>query len=287
MFRKIILIAVVGLLGAALVYGAVNRTLAREAQAVESQTGAGRTADGTAANGQGSRYGAGGANSAAGAAASGAILPGSSTLNQDAAALEVHSAVLPPASDVSQAEIDALLYMREEEKLAQDVYLALYDQWGAQVFSNIASSEAQHTQAVLELIQRYELPDPALAEAGKFTNPDLQALYDQLVAQGADSLEAALRVGAAVEEIDILDLEERLAATDSADLQQVFNSLLSGSESHLRAFVQNLERQFNLVYQPQYLSLERYQAILGGANGRGQGGQGGQGGRDQGRGRGG
>ena len=48
-------------------------------------------------------------------------------------------------------------------------------------------------------------------------------------------------MGAAIEEIDILDLQERLAQTDNADIQQVFNNLLNGSYNHLRAFVSTLE----------------------------------------------
>lgn len=62
-----------------------------------------------------------------------------------------------------------------------------------------------------------------------FTNPDLQALYNNLTARSSQSLAEALKVGAAIEEIDILDLESRLAQTDNTDIQQVYNNLLSGS----------------------------------------------------------
>jgi len=41
-------------------------------------------------------------------------------------------------SDISQSimdeEIDSLVFMREEEKLARDVYIKLYDLWGLQIF---------------------------------------------------------------------------------------------------------------------------------------------------------
>ena len=185
---------------------------------------------------------------------------------------------LPPASgELSADEAAALLYLREEEKLAHDVYVTLYAEWGLPVFQNISRSEQTHTDAIKALLDRYGLADPASASVGVFTNPSLQALYDALVAQGSKSVADALKVGAAIEEIDILDLQERLAQTDNADIQQVYNSLMSGSYNHLRAFASNLQSQTGETYQPQHLSAEAYQAIVSGSNGgtRGRGGSGG------------
>ena len=105
---------------------------------------------------------------------------------------------------------------------------------------------------------------------GVFTDPELQALYDQLVAQGSESLSSALRVGAAIEEIDILDLEERLAQTAQPDIVQVYQNLLAGSSNHLRAFVSVLEQQTGETYQPQYLSQTVFDEILSEQNGRGR-----------------
>ena len=87
-----------------------------------------------------------------------------------------------------------------------------------------------------------------------------------------------------MEEIDILDLQSRLALTDNADIQQVFNNLLRGSENHLRAFAKALLNQTGETYVPQYLTPEAYAAILAGTagnygNGRGGQGGGGRGGR--------
>ena len=166
-----------------------------------------------------------------------------------------------PASDLSADEAASLIFMREEEKLARDVYNALYAVWGQQTFVNIAASEQAHMDEIKVLLDRYGLDDPAL-EPGVFTNLDLQALYDQLVAQGSISLVDALKVGAAIEEIDILDLQERLALTDNPDIQAAFNNLLSGSASHLRSFTSVLFTQTGETYIPQYLTAEAYQAIL-------------------------
>jgi hypothetical protein len=191
-----------------------------------------------------------------------------------------------PAGELSDVEAQGLLYMREEEKLARDVYLVLYEQWGMQVFSNIAASEGTHMEAIKALLDRYELDDPIEGKAvGEFANQDLQALYDQLVDRGSQSLVEALKVGAAIEEIDILDLDEYAAQTDKADIQRVYDNLTRGSRNHLRAFVSSLERQ-GVQYEPVYLSPEAYAEILNAETERG-GGQGGQSGlgRQGGRGR--
>jgi hypothetical protein len=146
-----------------------------------------------------------------------------------------------PTLALNEAEAAGILFMREEEKLAQDVYLTLYDSWGLAIFQNIARSEATHMAAMKTLIDRYGLEDPAATEIGVFTDPALQQLYDQLVAQGNQSFADALRVGAAIEEIDILDLQEHLAETEHADIQIIYNSLLKGSRNHLRAFTTTLQ----------------------------------------------
>jgi hypothetical protein len=182
--------------------------------------------------------------------------------------------------ELSSDESAALLYMREEEKLAHDVYVTLYAQWGLPIFQNISQSEQSHTDAVKVMIDRYGLQDPASSEVGAFSDATLQELYNTLVSQGSQSPAESLKVGAAIEEIDILDLQMRLAETDNADVQQVFNNLMTASYNHLRAFVNTLSTQTGEVYQPKYLSAEAYQAILagttGGGNGRGAGQGGGQ-----------
>lgn len=178
--------------------------------------------------------------------------------------IELATAVsLYPAGELSAEEAAALLFMREEEKLAHDVYVTLYEVWGTPIFQNIASSELTHTDAVKSLIDRYGLEDPAEGNAvGTFTDPTLQALYDQLVASGQESLASALRVGAAIEEIDILDLEERIAQTDNEDIVLVYGNLMKGSRNHLRSFVSTLERQAGEVYEPQYLTQASYDDII-------------------------
>lgn len=175
---------------------------------------------------------------------------------------------------LSDAEIDGILFMREEEKLARDVYQVLYDEWEHRVFQNIAGSEQAHMDAVGVLIQRYNLEDPIVGnEIGAFTDAELQSLYDQLVGQGSESLAAALRVGAAVEEIDILDLEELIAETEAIDVTTVYENLLRGSRNHLRAFVSVLERETGETYVPQHLTEAAYEEIMAVDLESGRGGQ--------------
>lgn len=186
---------------------------------------------------------------------------------------QVFSAVL--SGTLTEDEAAGLLFMREEEKLARDVYLALYDQWGQPIFKNIAASEQVHTDTVELLLEKYGIPDPAdVNPPGQFSDQDLQALFDQLVEIGSASLADALKIGTAVEEIDILDLEKYLAQTDSGDILQVYENLLAGSRNHLRSFVATLERQTGEIFQPQYLSQEAYDEIISGSfeTGRGSGG---------------
>ncbi|MCB9807352.1 DUF2202 domain-containing protein [Candidatus Peribacteria bacterium] len=145
-------------------------------------------------------------------------------------------------SDISEEEKKSLLQMREEEKLAHDVYTALYQKWGKQIFGNIAASEQTHTGAVLGLLKKYNIPDPAKSETGVFTAPEIQKLYDTLVAQGNNSLLEALIVGATIEDLDIYDIDTQMKNIDNADITMVYSQLKRGSENHMRAFVRNISQ---------------------------------------------
>lgn len=242
-----ILVAVVGLL----VFGAINRTMAKSELTEEDYQ---EVPSNELVNGNGNGNGESSEQEIE-------IGVNTTVPEVDHDTLTTPVALLPVGA-VDQNEIDALLYMREEEKLARDVYTYLAQQWGLPVFSNIASSEQTHMDSVLELINRYGLTDPASDQIGVFNNAELQSLYTQLIVQGSLSVEEAFKVGAAIEEIDILDLQQRLVQTDQVDIQQVFESLLSGSFNHLNAFVGNLANRTGVIYVPQYLSADVYQSIL-------------------------
>lgn len=175
------------------------------------------------------------------------------------------------ADSVSIEEEQGLYVMREEEKLARDVYSALYGQWKLRPFSNIARSEQIHTTSVLTLLNRYSLTDPVGANGpGVFTNSLLQKLYNDLMAQGNISAVEALKVGAIIEEVDIADLQNHLKESDNADIVYVYTNLMCGSRNHLRAFVGNL-RIRGIIYAPQYLSKTEFDEIIAGGMERGCG----------------
>ena len=176
-----------------------------------------------------------------------------------------------PIEELNEGEANGLIFMREEEKLARDVYIAMYDKWGRRVFNNISESEQKHMDALKTLIDRYELDDPVGENAlGEFKNETLQDLYNMLIEQGSVSLIEALKVGALIEEIDILDIQNELDEhVDNQDLTFVYDNLLKGSRNHLRAFVRNLSRQ-GVEYTPLKLSEENYLAIISGEWERGK-----------------
>ncbi len=215
-----------------------------------------------------------------GASAAGPI----SNPNAPGSGVAAQAAVAAAPKTVTPAEAEALQFMREEEKLAHDVYITLYEQWDMRVFNNIARAEQQHTDAVAYWLEYYDLSDPTVGlEFGEFDNDELQALYDKLVAQGSESVADALKVGAAIEEIDILDLQERLEITDNSALVRLFENLERGSENHLRAFVQNLDSRTGTEYEPQYMTQADYDEIVSDNDAPGAGRSAGRGGRRGGR----
>ncbi len=167
-----------------------------------------------------------------------------------------------PEEELSPQEKASLIQMREEEKLAHDIYYKLYQVWELQVFRNIARSELRHMNAVRVLIQKYGLIDPVVDNnQGIFTNPELQALYNELTAKGSLSLQDALEAGAIVEDLDIYDLQNSLKTADNQDVKILYQNLQKGSRNHLRAFVGQLLR-FQFQYQARYLSQKEVDDIL-------------------------
>lgn len=198
---------------------------------------------------------------------------------QAAASSAVEVSIETQPALLSTSEIAALAYLREEEKVARDLYLAFYDIYGLSIFQNIARSEQQHMDAVLNLINLYGLSDPAAGQAaGEFSNADLQALYDSLLAQGSVSVVDALKVGALVEETDILDLQEALTETSDSGIQRVFGSLLRGSYNHLASYTQTLS-VYGVSYTPQLLDPASIPVSTASSSANGRGASGSRGGR--------
>lgn len=178
------------------------------------------------------------------------------------------------ATDVAQAALSArvaadLTFIRQEEKLARDVYLALGEKWGLPIFSNITQSEQQHMDVMASLLSKYRLADPvAGAGRGVFVDPLLKSLYGELVARGQTSLVEALKVGADIEDLDIVDIRTRLGSNPPKDVTNAYQNLMKASRNHLRNFVRQITANGG-TYSPTYLTLEEYQQIISTPNERG------------------
>ena len=155
---------------------------------------------------------------------------------------------------LSTTEIENLLFMREEEKMARDVYLTLYGVWNDEIFNNIASSEQEHMDEMKSLLDKYGLTDPVIDDndIGTFSDPVLQDLYTTLVDRGEKSALEALYVGGYIEEVDMRDIQEAIDETTHTDIIDVYENLLKGSRNHLRAFVGKIEDEGD-VYDAQVL----------------------------------
>lgn len=140
-----------------------------------------------------------------------------------------------PSYEQSDAQKADLVFMWEEEKLAKDIYLAMFELWGVSIFQNIASSEQQHQDSIAALLTKYDITYPSSKSSGSFENSELQALYDELIKKGSASLDDALAVGILIEEADIADLKARIQVA-TEDVKVIYENLLNGSYNHLAAF---------------------------------------------------
>ena len=169
--------------------------------------------------------------------------------------------MIAPVS-ITAEEKPTLLWMREEEKLARDVYLALFAQWNQFEFQRIANSEQRHFDVLGKHIVQFGLEDSASSATGVFNQPELQSLYDQLIFTGSQSYVQALTVGASIEDVDIADLVAAIDAATNPALKRTYGNLLEGSKNHLRAFVSLLRSQ-GADYTPVHMDPALFDAIVG------------------------
>lgn len=167
-----------------------------------------------------------------------------------------------PKEAINIEERNGLILMREEEKMAHDVYSFLYDKWNIMIFNNIASSEQTHTNAVLELLDKYDIDDPASGKnIGVYNDTSLQRMYNQLLINGNYSLLSALTVGATIEDLDIYDLEKLILKVDNQDIAFVYNNLLKASRNHMRAFYSQIVNNGG-TYRAKFISQQQLEDIV-------------------------
>lgn len=186
---------------------------------------------------------------------------------------QVHTGVQNTA-EMSDAEAATLMFMREEEKLARDVYITLFEQWEHPVFNNISGSEQRHMDSMKSKIDKYGLADPVTDDTvGVFQDGALATLYQELIGRGSISLVEALYVGAYIEELDIEDLQQAIEASTHDDVISAYENLMRGSRNHLRAFVGQIEN-LGIVYEAQLMDQDEVDEIVDSATERGGKGRG-------------
>ncbi len=168
-----------------------------------------------------------------------------------------------PIEELSEAEINTLTFMREEELLAHDIYVFMYNAYNLPVFNNISKSETIHSIAMKAMLEKYGLTDPAAShEPGVFANPAIQELYNGLLTQGLLSINDALVVGETIEDYDIADIISHLSeGIDNQDVLFVLEQLNKGSRNHMRAFYAHLQYR-DITYTPQFVSIDIYNQIV-------------------------
>jgi len=194
--------------------------------------------------------------------------PGNTSSSQSISNLQTQLNSLPKES-LSISETNSLIMMREEEKLARDVYTTMYKKWGINIFNNISLSEQSHMDAVLLLLNKYDLTDPIQNNTiGEFTSTNLKDLYNQLIIKGNISITEAYKVGATIEDLDIFDLNNALIINNNQDIRLVYESLAKGSRNHMRSFYSNLTN-IGIIYSAQFISQTELDAIIASAMERG------------------
>ncbi|MDI1324652.1 MAG: DUF2202 domain-containing protein [Algoriphagus sp.] len=166
-------------------------------------------------------------------------------------------------NQLSSAELETLLFTREEEKLAHDVYTYAFEKYGTFIFQNIGNSETQHVNSVLAAMNSFDVADPLMGSTapGIFTIPALSNLYQTLITRVNISQKEALLVGLYIEDLDINDLNNALAETQIPQLIRVYENLKCGSNNHMRSF-ENLASTLGVTYDPEFISLELYNSII-------------------------
>ena len=162
---------------------------------------------------------------------------------------------------LTSREKEGMLFIWEEEKAARDLYTSLYEENNLTIFLDLMRSEQSHMDQIRAVIDQYGLAIPGRDEPGAFQNQTLQEIHDELLAEGLQSDQDALKAAATFEEISIMDLEKELDATETEDIRIVYQGLLAGSRKHLRSYVADLHDQ-GIEYAPRYLDKARFEEIV-------------------------
>ena len=142
----------------------------------------------------------------------------------------------PGVQALNSVERADLVFMRQEEKLARDIYLQSGERYAIPPFDNIAASEQRHMDSMLQLLQRYGVADPIAGfPIGQFADSSLQALHDNLRALGSGDSATALSLASTAPTDTTLLTDAVLAKTTAGKLTDISVPDVAGQATSVTA----------------------------------------------------
>jgi hypothetical protein len=171
-----------------------------------------------------------------------------------------------PVRDPSPEEEAGVLYIWESVKASRDLNSNFSTLWQSTVFEEATAADQVNMDAAALLLARYNLPlPPSAGNPGTFESEPLLDLYARFTVEGGESMQAALQASATLQELNILDLQSQMAATDKDEMLAVYGHLLEASARQLWSLVRAIERFGGSPYEPSYLTALGFEEVLGSA----------------------
>lgn len=169
--------------------------------------------------------------------------------------------VLDATSPLTADEIEFLYAMREDEKLARDLYAYFWTRYPtAPQIQRISKAEESHIAAIETVLDYYEISYPAMSAPGVFEDSTRQALYDELALKSETMLEA-FQTMAFVEDRDLFAYKMVQSQITNANLSLLIENMIKASTNHLKAAIRQIFVRDG-SYTSIYLSAEEYDAII-------------------------
>jgi hypothetical protein len=163
-------------------------------------------------------------------------------------------------ADLTADEIEFIFAVREDEKVARDMYFSFFGKFGLKPFENIGKAEDNHIKATEKLFDYYEIDYPTLSENGKFEDAIRQKLYDSLLLKGTPELEA-FKVMALLEESNIVEYGEVLKTIVNPNIKIVIENLAMASANHFKAAIRQITA-LGGTYTPALMTQEQYRTVI-------------------------
>lgn len=143
---------------------------------------------------------------------------------------------------LSEAELNALIYLVKLEKMAYEVYTTLGQIYSTMpILENISEAEYRHWKVLQNLFVKYGETDPTKdgdvdLDIGLYNDDDMSDAYDEAIAYGGVSLLQAMETGAIIEQLELDSLSNALGRTTLPDLTTIYTNFINADGAHLDAF---------------------------------------------------